>query len=133
MRKEPPAGVGAAALLLVLTGCASAPAAADVGLVARRFADAVRQQDGAAACALLSQRARESVESSGGACADELSRRELRVGTPGAATVWGGMAQVPAAPDTLFLGQYTNGWRVTGAGCRPRGEEMPYECAIGGS
>jgi hypothetical protein len=125
--------MGAAALLVALTGCASTPAAADARLVARSFADAVRRQDGAAACALLSERARESVESSGGTCADELPRRELRVGSPGAATVWGDAAQVHAPPETLFLGEYADGWRVTGAGCRPRGEELPYQCAVGGS
>ena len=125
----------AAALLgaAVLAGCGAAPATGEASAAARRFADAVRQQDGRAACALLSERAVESVESSGGTCAAELPRLGLEVGPPATATVWADTAQVRAAPDTVFLGRYTDGWRVTGAGCRPRGGQLPYDCALGGS
>jgi hypothetical protein len=45
--------------------------------------------------------------------------------------VWGDEAQARSEADTLFLHDFTDGWRVTGAGCRPRHEQV-YDCAVGG-
>jgi hypothetical protein len=119
-------------LLLPLAGCAPAhgsTAAAGPADVVRQFADAVRQRDGAAACALLSESARADL---GPSCAAEVPRLPLRTGPPGATQVWGDAAQVRASGDTVFLSGYAQGWRITGAGCEPRGEGLPYECELGG-
>ena len=124
-----------AGLLPLLTLCLLALAACtptgDVTATSQRFADAIRRHDARAACALLGERARSSVEVTR-PCADVLPTLDVRVGPPGAASVWGDRAQVRAAPDTLFLVRYAGGWRVTGAGCHPRGADVPYECEIGG-
>jgi hypothetical protein len=117
-------------LIAAMTGCGTGQRAGEATAVARRFAEAVQRQDGAAACALLSPPARERLD---GPCAEVLPRLGLRPGDPETATVWGDAAQVRAAPDTLFLGEYAAGWRVTGAGCRPRGEGVPYDCELGGA
>jgi hypothetical protein len=114
--------------VLGLAGCTPT---GEVTSAAGRFADAVHRHDGREACALLADRARRSVEVTQ-SCAEVLPALHVQVGPPGEATVWGDRAQVRATPDTLFLARYTGGWRVTGAGCRPRGADLPYECEIGG-
>jgi hypothetical protein len=114
-----------------LLGLAACTPTGDVTSAAQRFADAVRRHDSRTACALLSERARSSVEVTS-PCAEVLPALDLRTGPPGSATVWGDRAQVGAAPDTLFLVRYSGGWRIAGAGCRPRGADVPYECEIGG-
>jgi hypothetical protein len=47
------------------------------------------------------------------------------------AEVWGGAAQVVLTGDTLFLTETDDGWRVSAAGCRSRGE-APYACLLEG-
>jgi hypothetical protein len=116
--------------VLSLLGCTSGPAPGEAEAVAARFAEAVRQHDGAAACALLSERTRDDL---GDSCATALPRLGLRPGTPRTAEVWGDSAQVRTTSDTVFLGSYAAGWRITGAGCAPRGADLPYDCALGGS
>ena len=115
----------------VLLGLAACTPTGDVTSTAQRFADAVRRHDGRTACALLSERALSSVEVTS-PCAETLPALDVRIGPPGTASVWGDRAQVGAAPDTLFLVRYAGGWRITGAGCRSRGADVPYECEIGG-
>jgi hypothetical protein len=128
-------GVGglvvAVGVLVALSGCASDRRSGEATTAARRFTEAVRQHDGATACALLSPPALAEVTRDG-PCAAELLRLGLRSGPPTSATVWGDAAQVRAAPDTIFLSEYAAGWRVTGAGCRWRGDGLPYECELGG-
>jgi hypothetical protein len=114
-----------------LLGLAACTPTGDVTSAAGRFADAVRRHDGQAACALLSERARTSVEVTR-PCDQVLPALGVRVGRPDVTTVWGDRAQIRAAPDTLFLVRYAAGWRVTGAGCHSRGPDVPYECEIGG-
>jgi hypothetical protein len=121
-------------LLPLLTGCAPAvasPSAAAPASVVGQFSDALRQRDGAAACALLSARTREDV---GPSCAEQVLTLALtlRTGPPGATEVWGDAARVRAG-DTVFLSAYDQGWRITGAGCERRGQDLPYRCALGGS
>jgi hypothetical protein len=41
-------------------------------------------------------------------------------------------AQVRLDDDTVFLAAFPGGWRVVAAGCRPRGEAEPYDCAVEG-
>jgi hypothetical protein len=128
MRQRRRVGLLLIAAVSGLTACT--PTGGATG-AARRFADAVGRHDAEAACALLSERARSSVEVTR-PCTDVLPTLDVRVGSPGAASVWGDRAQVRADPDTLFLVRYSGGWRVTGAGCRSRGADVPYECEVGG-
>ena len=117
--------------VVAVLGLAACTPTGNVTSAAQRFADAVRRHDGRAACALLSEGARSSVEVTR-PCAEVLPALDVGVGSPGDASVWGDRAQVRAAPDMLFLVRYGAGWRITGAGCRLRGTDEPYECEIGG-
>ena len=45
--------------------------------------------------------------------------------------VWGDTAQVHLAGDTVFLLRFPDGWRVSAAGCTPRGD-APYRCEVRG-
>ena len=39
--------------------------------------------------------------------------------------------QARSTTDTLFLHDFPDGWRVTGAGCHPRNDQV-YDCTVGG-
>jgi hypothetical protein len=98
--------------------------------VARAFADPAG--DLGSRCDLLAPAAREALESDGsGPCADVLGDLPLPGGRVESVEVWGGNAQVRMSGDTLFLTQTPAGWRVTAAGCEPRGE-APYDCEVEG-
>jgi len=45
--------------------------------------------------------------------------------------VYGTAAQVRTSTDTVFLGRFDRGWRVTAAGCAANGDE-PYQCSVEG-
>jgi hypothetical protein len=123
------------ALMLVLSlsvaACTPAeePAARAAG---ERFQAAVDSHDGDAACQLLSDEARSNLESgSRMACAQAISRLQLPAGGPQSIQVWGGNAQVRFDTGVMFLAQFKAGWKITGAGCRPR-PNQPYDCDIEG-
>lgn len=44
--------------------------------------------------------------------------------------MYGTMAQVSTAQDTLFLSRYPDGWRIVAAGCRPGRDDEPYTCTV---
>ncbi|GIJ44535.1 hypothetical protein Val02_14210 [Virgisporangium aliadipatigenens] len=120
-------------VLLLLTACAPTPtdhAAADT---ASRLSNAVRDGDGAAACAALAPDTRESVERSAGEpCAAAVTDAGLPPPAPvREVRVHGQWAQVVTGNDTVFLGAFGSGWRVVAAGCRSRGER-PYDCVVAG-
>lgn len=120
-----------AAAVAVLSGCEPA-ATPRVTAAAEGFASAVESADAAAACELLSPQVRDTLESaSGKSCAPALKAIELPAGQVRDAVVWGDAAKVRTAGDTLFLRELAAGWRITGAGCEPRGER-PYDCEVGG-
>jgi hypothetical protein len=117
---------------LLLGGCvpAETPAALDA---AAGFQSRVTAEDWPAACDALSDEARASLEATAARpCAQALPRLRLASDPVGEAEVWGDNAKVAIGPSALFLSRFTAGWRVTGAGCQPRGEELPYRCAVRG-
>ncbi len=83
------------------------------------------------ACGLLSERAREGLETGGHACGDAIRELRLPGGQPRDARVFGDEAQVRLAADTVFLHRFGDRWLVHAAGCVPRGS-LPYRCEIGG-
>ncbi|MFC7616285.1 hypothetical protein ACFQV2_25250 [Actinokineospora soli] len=111
-----------AAALTGLAGCASA-GAADATRAAREFVDAVAAQRVDAACALVAPRAAPDCASGVSELAD--------LGQVGSAEVWGDEARAETPTSVLFLHQFADGWRVTGAGCTGDGQS-PYECVVGG-
>jgi hypothetical protein len=113
----------------LLAGCtpASEP---DVRAAAQRFQSAVGTGDDRAACAMLSDEARSSLElTSARPCAAALAALKLPSDNPTAVQVWGDNGQVRLAHGALFLAEFPAGWKITGAGCRPQADK-PYACAV---
>lgn len=114
---------------LALTGCTPA-SASDVRAAAQRFQTAVRDHDEQAACAMLSDEARSSLEAtSARKCPAALTALRLPADRPSNVQVWGNNAQARLAGGALFLAEFRSGWKITGAGCRPR-PDQPYACAV---
>jgi hypothetical protein len=111
-------------VVLAAAGCADTrgPSAARV---AEDFFAAIRQGQGQRACALLTPRTAEDVES----CAQEILTMGLDGGAVRGTAVWGSQAQVRFAGDTVFLDRFPSGWRVRAAGCSPRAG-LPYKCKV---
>lgn len=123
---------GAAALVLLMSGCVPA-ATGQVRGVAAAFQDRVAAQDWQAACGLLSDQARRQLESTTARpCAAALAPLRLSGGPVGKIEVWGGNASVRIATGPVFLSRFVTGWRVIAAGCTGRGEDQPYDCSVRG-
>jgi hypothetical protein len=122
-------GICALAVAAATAGC-SAAAEPDVVDAAQRFAGAVARHDGAAACALLTDAARQATETFGRDCAAQLATLP-EPGPLQQVEVWSDAAQVRLAGDTLFLLRFPDGWRVNAAACTPQGD-APYDCEVQG-
>ncbi|MEU7033063.1 hypothetical protein ABZ958_05180 [Streptomyces sp. NPDC046237] len=134
--------VAVSALLLgvaggTLTACGASAGRIDgVRDAARAFQKAVTVGDYEAACGLLAPRTREQlVEDEKQRCSQALRGQQLPAGAPrGAVEVYGRQAAVRAGvpgEGTLFLSQFTGGWKVVAAGCTPQGDR-PYRCVVKG-
>jgi hypothetical protein len=122
------AGAGLVGVLLT-SGCASA-SAPDVQRVAAAFENPSGDPQGR--CALLAPATLAALESDASApCAQAITAVPLGGGTVRTVEVWGDGAQVRLTTDTVFLAETPAGWRVTAAGCEPRGEQ-PYDCEVEG-
>jgi hypothetical protein len=123
------AGAGGLGILLGATGCASA-SEPDVQRVAAAFENPSGDPQGR--CALLTPATLAALESDASApCAEAITAVPLGGGTVRAVEVWGDGAQVRLTADTVFLTETGTGWKVTAAGCEPRGEQ-PYDCEVEG-
>ena len=97
-----------------------------------RWLGAAQARDAGALCRLLTPAAAESAATGDETCEQALGDLELPgTGPVGAVEVWSDRAQVRTGGDTLFLTRLADGWRVSGAGCRPR-EAGPYDCDVEG-
>ncbi len=67
------------------------------------------------------------------ACPAAFASQQLpkAVGVDGVET-YGRQAMVRMRGDTLFLSQFTGGWKVVAAGCTRR-PDQPYDCLIKGA
>ena len=125
------AAVAALPMALLLSGCTPAGEAA-ARMAGDRFQTALRDHDLTGACQLLSEEARDKLESgSGKPCPTALADIDLPAGTANSIEVWGDNAQVRLDPGVLFLAEFRGGWKVTAAGCQPR-PDMPYDCDVEG-
>jgi hypothetical protein len=111
-------------LVLAATGCADTRGAT-AAQAAEDFFAAIRHGQGQRACALLTPRTAEGVES----CPREILTMGLDGGAVHDTAVWGSQAQVRLARDTVFLDRFPTGWRVRAAGCEPR-SGRPYRCKV---
>jgi hypothetical protein len=128
--------LGASPLLLLatlgLTACGTRARENGAVAVAERFVAAVSGRDGAAACGLLTQQARESVSGATDvSCADGVLNVQEQGSTVGQVEVWGDAAQVRIGADVIFLLHLHTGWFVSAAGCTPR-PSAPYQCDVDG-
>jgi hypothetical protein len=112
-----------------LAGCTAA-AEPTVAAAAGQFAGAVARHDGAGACGLLTDNARDDTETFGRSCEAQLATLP-DPGAVGQVEVWGDTAQVHLDHDTVFLLRFPDGWRVSAAGCTPNGD-APYRCEVQG-
>lgn len=120
---------GVLAALLLLAGCATA-SQPDVQATAQRFQTAVRDHQTRTACSMLSEEARSSLETtSARPCPQALAALRLSAGSPISVDVWGNNAQARLPGGALFLSEFRSGWKITGAGCKPR-PDRPYSCAV---
>ncbi len=116
---------------LALTSCAGTQDDA-AGTAARRLLDAVAQDDGAAACAVLAPAARTELEdTSGKPCPEAVLEEDVgSASAPQAVEVYDRMAQVRFASGPVFLSRFDGEWLVVGAACTPEPGDRPYDCSI---
>ncbi|GAA4992889.1 hypothetical protein GCM10023317_21070 [Actinopolymorpha pittospori] len=120
--------------VVVGTGCGATAVREDAARkAAEGFHAAVGDRDAARACGLLAPATREDLEHSAGeGCSKAIMSARIRsAGAVGHIDVYGDQARVVFAHDTVFLSAFSAGWRITAAGCHPRGER-PYQCELRG-
>jgi hypothetical protein len=116
---------------LLVSGCGSL-SADEVEGVATAFAGA--EDDPAARCQLLLPAVVETlVEDGGASCEDAIADLPVGSGDVTSVEVWGEEAQARLSDDVLFLSRTADGWRITAAGCRAQGAQLPYKCQVEGS
>lgn len=121
-----------AALVLVTAGC-TASQEGPAEHVAEQLQAALDQEDGAKACDLLADDAQQELqESSGSSCESAILDSGVSpAGQVRSVKVYGTAAQVRYDDDTVFLGEFSDGWKVVAAGCEARAAK-PYDCDVKG-
>jgi hypothetical protein len=117
-----------------ISGCSALnPGTAAAADTVQRFHDELAAEDTGPACALLAPNTVEGVEQGEtGSCPDKLAQLSLpHSGTVTESRAYGSSAQVRLQDDTVFLTRSGIEWKITAAGCVPRGER-PYDCAVKG-
>ncbi|HEX2160964.1 MAG TPA: hypothetical protein VHF88_03995 [Thermoleophilaceae bacterium] len=117
---------------LALTGCGATDSdgAADA---AERLYSAYSEDDGAAACAVLSDDTREQlVKDEQKPCPEAVLALKLSGQRVTAEEAYITEAKVETdGGDSVFVEETGDGWLVTAAGCRPApGRESPYDCEV---
>ncbi|MGN7251669.1 MULTISPECIES: hypothetical protein [unclassified Arthrobacter] len=91
--------------------------------------------DMTAACSLLQSKTREDTAraSDAGTCESQLEKAKIPdAGKLLSTEQFGRDAFVEFENDVVFLAASDAGWKITGAGCKPNGEEAPFTCEVGG-
>ena len=130
--------VSLAALALCVggAGCGTKDDERSVGAVTNRFYSALRANSGDRACAQLSTNASKALESaSGRSCAEAITKLQLPGVRSAHSTVYldSARAEVAGAEpgEAAFLDRTALGWRISAAGCKPKGDG-PYDCELEG-
>ena len=120
-------GITAGTVLGLVRGHEDPAAAAAVS----RFSLAVRQDQGARACAELSAATRKALEEQeDAACEKAVLELGLSGGTVGKSDVAERSAKVDVGDDgSVFLEQTRKGWLITAFGCEPV-KARPYDCEV---
>lgn len=127
------AGLG---VCLAAAGCGTAADDRQVGAVTDRFYEALRAHRGSDACDQLSKAVVDSLESaSGSSCEQAVGKLDLPGTGSAGTTVYldSARAEVRGAggKQAVFLDRTTRGWRISAAGCKPKGD-APYDCELEG-
>ena len=127
------AAIAGLAAALLLAGCGTADDRDEARSVVATFYDAIRSDDGDAACAQLSESLLEQVESqTQQACPDVITRFDYEGGAIVAAEVYITNAKVDLrSGESAFLGQEPDGWRLSAIACKPeqgKPADRPFEC-----
>jgi hypothetical protein len=120
--------------LALVTGCSSVgPDLSMSGSAARRFHEALADNEPALACELLAPGSRKELEQSAKSpCPQALAEAGLpQAATVTTADVYGTNAWVVMDGDTVFLARFGTSWKVTAAGCKSR-PDLPYDCDVKG-
>lgn len=131
---ESPARTALAAIAagLILAGCGAADPGGATS-AAERLYSAHAGDDGATACALLSESTRRQLEQDEQLpCAEAVLELDLEGGRAVAQQAFITEAKVELdGGDSVFVEETPDGWRVTAAGCRPvPDQEAPYDCEV---
>jgi hypothetical protein len=123
-------------ICLAGAGCGTKDDERSVATVADRFYSALRAHAGDRACAQLSTNALNALESaSGRACAQAITALKLPGLSTAHSTVYldSARAEVAGAEpgEAAFLDRTALGWRISAAGCTPKGDG-PYDCELEG-
>ena len=115
------------------TGCGTEDDRDQVRAVVDRFYDAVRRDDGQAACDQLSQSTREELESQEERPCDEaVTRLNFEGGAIADADVYITNAEVGLRTgEHAFLSQERGAWKLSAIGCRAqegRPRDRPFDC-----
>ncbi|MGW0034797.1 hypothetical protein ACWDXD_33890 [Streptomyces sp. NPDC003314] len=127
---------GALTAVVVLCACGAPQARQDgASRAGRAFEEALASGAYGAACELLAPESREQLEEDEERpCEKALPSQDLPRGEGASSVdVHGRQALLRVGAETLFLSQFDDGWRVTAAGCVPRGGDEPYRCALKGA
>lgn len=126
------AGAVAAGMVVLLAGCGAPAGSDEVRRTAADWLSAAQAGDARRLCTLLTPAAVDSVVTGDETCEQAVGDLDLPGGgAVGPVQLWSDEAQVRTGTDTLFLVRLGAGWRVNGAGCRPR-PDRPYDCVVAG-
>jgi hypothetical protein len=126
----------ALAATATLAGCGTSDDTAQSRAVVERFYDAVRQDDGSAACAQLSAPAMQALESqSGQSCDSAVTRLDYEGGAVERAQVFITSARVDLrGGESAFLDREPGvGWRISAVACKAEDgppNEHPMDCEV---
>jgi hypothetical protein len=119
--------------IAALAGCGTSDDAARSQAVVERFYDAVRHDEGEAACAQLSASLVQAMESmSGRPCASAVGRLDYEGGAIERAQVFLTSARVDLrGGESAFLDREPGGWRISAVACKATEgppNEHPMDC-----
>ncbi len=112
--------LAASVCTVALTACGVSDDRTQARDVAARFAAALADDDGAAACAQLSAATAEALaQEERAACAEAVTQLGLDLGTVAQVRVYVTNAEaIYASGERAYLDRSADGWRLSAAGCR---------------
>ncbi|HEV2812537.1 MAG TPA: hypothetical protein VGW10_04725 [Solirubrobacteraceae bacterium] len=123
------------AVLALLAGCGTSDDRDEARATTDRFYEAIRADDGDAACAELGESLLEQVESqTQRACEDVITEFEYEGGTIAETEVYITNAKVDLdSGESAFLSRETDGWKLSAIACKAekgKPADRPFECEV---